>query len=140
MLFFLVMRWFVFSWQNFWFSFLALAFEGVPFILLGSLISGIIGSFVPARVITGLLAKSRFPTILVSGLLGVVFPVCDCGTVPIVRRILKKGVPLSCGITYMLASPIVNLQHFRRVHSRYFCDIPISCSHGIHDFWANVRS
>ena len=69
------MRWFVFSWQNFWFSFLALAFEGVPFILLGSLISGIIGSFVPARAITGLLPKSRFPAILVSGLLGVIFPV-----------------------------------------------------------------
>jgi uncharacterized membrane protein YraQ (UPF0718 family) len=106
--FFLVMRWFAFSWQNFWFSFLALVFEGVPFILFGSLISGIIGSFVPARIITGLLPKSRFPAILVSGLLGVIFPVCDCGTVPIVRRILKKGVPLSCGITYMLASPIVN--------------------------------
>jgi uncharacterized membrane protein YraQ (UPF0718 family) len=102
------MRWFVFSWQNFWFSFLALVFEGVPFILLGSLVSGVIGSFVPARVITGLLPKRRFPALLVSGLLGVIFPVCDCGIVPIVRRILKKGVPLSCGITYMLASPIVN--------------------------------
>ena len=102
------MRWFAFSWQNFWFSFLALVFEGVPFILLGSLISGIIGSFVPARVITSLLPKSRFPAILASGLLGVIFPVCDCGIVPVVRRILKKGVPLSCGITYMLASPIVN--------------------------------
>jgi uncharacterized protein len=103
-----VMSWFAFSWQNFWFSFLALVFEGVPFILLGSLISGIIGSFVPARVITGLLPKSRFPAILVSGLLGVFFPVCDCGVVPIVRRLFRKGVPLSCGITYMLASPIVN--------------------------------
>ena len=100
--------WFAFSWQNFWFSFLALVFEGVPFILLGSLISGVIGSFVPAHIITGLLPKSRFPALLVSGLLGVIFPVCDCGIVPIVRRILKKGVPLSCGITYMLASPIVN--------------------------------
>jgi uncharacterized protein len=102
------MNWFAFTWQNFWFSFLALVFEGVPFILLGSLISGVIGSFIPARTITGLLPKSRFPAILVSGLLGVIFPVCDCGIVPIVRRILKKGVPLSCGITYMLASPIVN--------------------------------
>ena len=100
--------WFAFSWQNFWFSFLALVFEGVPFILLGSLISGVIGSFVPAHIITGLLPKSRFPALLVSGLLGVIFPVCDCGIVPIVRRLLKKGVPLSCGITYMLASPIVN--------------------------------
>ncbi len=102
------MRWFAFSWQNFWFSFLALVFEGVPFILLGSLISGIIGSFVPAHVIASLLPKRRFPALLVSGLLGFIFPICDCGTIPIVRRILKKGVPLSCGITYMLASPIVN--------------------------------
>src|SRR4029077_18460014 len=62
----------------------------------------------PARVITGLLPKSRFAAILASGLLGVLFPVCDCGIVPIVRRMLKKGVPLSCGVTYMLASPIVN--------------------------------
>ena len=98
----------MFSWQNFWFSFLALIFEGVPFILLGSLISGVIGSFVPARTITSLLPRRRFPAILVSGLLGVIFPVCDCGIVPIVRRLLKKGVPLSCAITYMLASPIVN--------------------------------
>jgi uncharacterized protein len=102
------MNWFAFSWQNFWFAFLALVFEGVPFILLGSLISGAIAAFVPARVITGLLPKSRFAAILVSGLLGVIFPVCDCGIVPIVRRMLKKGVPLSCGVTYMLASPIVN--------------------------------
>jgi hypothetical protein len=34
------MTWFAFSWQNFWFSFLALIFEGIPFVLLGSLISG----------------------------------------------------------------------------------------------------
>jgi uncharacterized protein len=104
----LAMNWFAFSWQNFWFAFLALVFEGVPFILFGSLISGVIAAFIPARVITGLLPKSRFAAILVSGLLGVIFPVCDCGIVPIVRRLLKKGVPLSCGVTYMLASPIVN--------------------------------
>jgi uncharacterized membrane protein YraQ (UPF0718 family) len=45
---------------------------------------------------------------LVSGLLGIIFPVCECGIVPIVRRLLHKGLPLSCGVTYMLASPIVN--------------------------------
>jgi uncharacterized membrane protein YraQ (UPF0718 family) len=102
------MNWFAFSWQNFWFAFLALVFEGVPFILFGSLISGVIAAFIPARLITGMLPKSRFAAILVSGLLGVIFPVCDCGIVPIVRRMLKKGVPLSCGVAYMLASPIVN--------------------------------
>jgi uncharacterized membrane protein YraQ (UPF0718 family) len=102
------MSWFHFSWQNFWFSFLALAFEGLPFVLVGSLISGFIAAFVPSRVITRLLPKNRFLATLVSGLLGLIFPVCECGVVPVVRRLLDKGLPLSCGITYMLASPIVN--------------------------------
>jgi uncharacterized membrane protein YraQ (UPF0718 family) len=53
------MTWFSFSWQNFWFSFLALIFEGIPFVLLGSLISGVIAVFIPSRVITGLLPKNR---------------------------------------------------------------------------------
>jgi uncharacterized protein len=102
------MSWFNFSWQNFWYSFLALAFEGLPFVLVGSLISGLIAAFVPSRAITRLLPKNRFLATLVSGLLGLVFPVCECGVVPVVRRLLDKGLPLSCGITYMLASPIVN--------------------------------
>src|SRR5260370_25275119 len=102
------MSWFHFSWQNFWFSFLALAFEGLPFVLVGSLISGFIAAFVPSRVITRFLPKNRFLATLVSGLLGLIFPVCECGVVPVVRRLLDKGLPLSCGITYMLASPIVN--------------------------------
>jgi len=102
------MNWFHFSWQNFWFSFLALAFEGLPFVLVGSLISGFIAAFVPSRVITRFLPKNRFLATLVSGLLGLIFPVCECGVVPVVRRLLDKGLPLSCGMTYMLASPIVN--------------------------------
>jgi uncharacterized protein len=102
------MSWFNFSWQNFWFSFLALAFEGLPFVLVGSLISGFIAAFVPSRIITRFLPKNRFLATLVSGLLGVIFPVCECGVVPVVRRLLDKGLPLSCGLTYMLASPIVN--------------------------------
>src|ERR1700693_4214324 len=102
------MTWFAFSWQNFWFSFLALVFEGIPFVLLGSLISGVIAAFIPSRVITGLLPKNRLVATLVSGLLGIIFPVCECGIVSIVRRLLHKGLPLSCGVTYMLASPIVN--------------------------------
>jgi uncharacterized membrane protein YraQ (UPF0718 family) len=102
------MSWFTFTWQNFWFSFLALAFEGLPFVLLGSLISGAIAAFVPSKIITGILPKNGFLATLASGLLGLCFPVCECGIVPIVRRLINKGLPVSCGVTFMLASPIVN--------------------------------
>ena len=102
------MSWFTFTWQNFLYSFLALAFEGLPFVLLGSLISGAIAAFVPSRIITGLLPKNGILATLASGLLGLFFPVCECGIVPVVRRLVNKGLPVSCGVTFMLASPIVN--------------------------------
>jgi uncharacterized protein len=102
------MSWFTFSWPSFLFSFLGLAFEGLPFVLIGSLISGFIAAFVPSRVITRILPKNPFLATLASGLLGLVFPVCECGIVPIIRRLINKGLPVSCGITFMLASPIVN--------------------------------
>lgn len=102
------MSWFTFTWQNFLYSFLALAFEGLPFVLAGSLISGAIASFIPSKVITGLLPKNAFLATLVSGLLGLCFPVCECGIVPVIRRLIDKGFPVSCGVTFMLASPIVN--------------------------------
>jgi uncharacterized membrane protein YraQ (UPF0718 family) len=102
------MEWFSFSWQNFWFSFLALVLEGLPFVLIGSVISGGIAVFVPSRLITRLLPKNAVAATLASGFLGILFPVCDCGVVPIVRRFLNKGLPPSCALTFMLASPIVN--------------------------------
>ncbi len=102
------MSWFHFSWPSFWFSFLALAFEGLPFVLVGSLVSGAIAAFVPSRMITRCLPRNAVLATLISGLLGIVFPVCECGVVPVVRRLLRKGLPVSCGVTYMLASPIVN--------------------------------
>ena len=102
------MSWFTFTWQNFWYSFLALAFEGLPFVLVGSLISGVIAAFVPSKIITAFLPKNGVLATLASGLLGLCFPVCECGIVPIVRRLINKGLPVSCGVTFMLASPIVN--------------------------------
>ena len=102
------MSWFTFTWQNFLFSFLALAFEGLPFVLVGSLISGGIAVFVPSKIITGFLPKNGVLATLVSGLLGLCFPVCECGIVPVVRRLIDKGLPVSCGVTFMLAAPIVN--------------------------------
>ena len=43
-----------------------------------------------------------------AGLMGAVFPVCECAVVPVIRRLVKKGLPVSCALTYMLAAPIVN--------------------------------
>ncbi len=102
------MSWFHFDPASFSLSFLSVLFESVPFLLLGALISGLIEVFVPARWMTQLLPRRAGVAVAVSGLLGVVFPMCECGVVPVIRRLMKKGLPVSCAVTYLLASPVVN--------------------------------
>lgn len=94
--------------QDFALAFLSLLFEGVPFILLGTLISGLLDVYLPSGAMDRLLPKNRFGAVLVAGLLGAIFPVCECAVVPVIRRLVRKGLPVSCALTYMLAAPIVN--------------------------------
>jgi uncharacterized membrane protein YraQ (UPF0718 family) len=90
------------------YAFLSILLEGAPFILLGALISGVIDAWLPSGAMDRLLPKRAFPASLVSGLLGIIFPVCECAIVPVIRRLVQKGLPLGCAMTYMLAAPIVN--------------------------------
>src|ERR1700733_11702387 len=43
-----------------------------------------------------LLGRHRVLAIGMSGMLGLVMPMCECGIIPVMRRLLRKGMPLSC--------------------------------------------
>lgn len=88
--------------------FLSMIMEAIPFVLVGVLISGLIQSFVTERWIARVMPKNRVLSSLLGCSVGVFFPSCECGIVPITRRLLNKGVPLNAGIAFMLTGPIVN--------------------------------
>ena len=46
---------------------------------------------------------------MLGGVLGLVFPMCECGIVVVMRRLLRKGLPLGVCVSYMLAGPIINV-------------------------------
>jgi uncharacterized membrane protein YraQ (UPF0718 family) len=48
------------------------------------------------------------PAVMIGAVLGLLFPMCECGIVVVMRRLLRKGLPLSCCVAYMLAGPIIN--------------------------------
>jgi uncharacterized membrane protein YraQ (UPF0718 family) len=102
------MDWFKFSFPDFALSFLSVLFEGIPFLLLGSIISGLVDVFVSSERISKLLPKNPVAATLISGLLGLVLPMCECGSVVVIRRFIRKGLPLSCATAYMLGAPIVS--------------------------------
>ncbi|MDI1312346.1 permease, partial [Prosthecobacter sp.] len=89
-------------------AFLSIVFEGAPYILIGTVFSGIIDAFLPAKLLDRVLPKSKVLATLIAGFLGLIFPVCECAVVPVIRRLVQKGLPLSCAVTYMLAAPIMN--------------------------------
>ena len=87
----------------------AVLWEAMPFIVLGAVVAGILEEFLPQEFITKLLPKSVVPAVMIGAVLGLLFPMCECGIVVVMRRLLRKGLPLSCCIAYMLAGPIINL-------------------------------
>jgi uncharacterized membrane protein YraQ (UPF0718 family) len=94
--------------QNFILVFSSLLIEAMPFILLGALVSAFIEVFVPARVFDRLGALSPRLQLPASALAGFAFPVCECGSVPVARRLAQKGLAPGAAITFMLAAPILN--------------------------------
>lgn len=88
--------------------FLSMVMEAIPFVLIGVLISGLIQIFVTERWIARVMPRNRFLASLFGCSVGVLFPSCECGIVPITRRLLNKGVPLNAGIAFMLTGPVIN--------------------------------
>ncbi|MEN9205457.1 MAG: permease [Thermostichales cyanobacterium DRC_bins_46] len=88
--------------------FLSLVIQAMPFLLLGIGVSGILSVWVDERWLLGWLPKSPWLAALVGGMLGFLFPVCECGNIPVARRLLIKGVPLPVGIAFLLAAPVFN--------------------------------
>jgi uncharacterized membrane protein YraQ (UPF0718 family) len=89
-------------------NFSAVLWEAMPFIVLGAVVAGILEEFLPQQAITRFLPKAVVPSVMVGALLGLIFPMCECGILVVMRRLLRKGLPLSCCVAYMLAGPIIN--------------------------------
>lgn len=88
--------------------FASIVIEALPFVLLGAIVSAVIEVFVPDRAF---LAMGRLPVGLqlpAAALGGFAFPVCECGSVPVARRLIARGIHPAAGLAFMLASPILN--------------------------------
>lgn len=88
--------------------FLGIFIEAVPFLMIGSVVSGLIEVFVTRDTMLRLIPRNRFLAAFGGAFLGFAFPVCECGVVPVTRRLYSKGLPISVGVAFLLASPVMN--------------------------------
>ena len=94
--------------QNYVTVFLGIFIEAAPFLLLGTLVSGLIAVFITADDIARFVPRNPILATTMGALLGMIFPVCECGVVPVVRRLYQKGFPISAGIAFLLGAPVLN--------------------------------
>lgn len=87
---------------------LAIFLEAMPFLTLGALISGMMEAYVGHGGLERLAPKGRALQLGLGLVAGMALPTCECGTVPLGRRLLVKGAPPTVAITYMLSAPVVN--------------------------------
>lgn len=90
-------------------NFTSIVLEAVPFMLIGTLIGGVIEVFVPIALIDRFFGRGRTQGVFLAGWLGLLFPTCECAIVPIVRRLILKGIPIPAAVCFMLSGPIVNI-------------------------------
>ncbi len=88
--------------------FLSLLVEAIPFLLLGVLLSSVLLIFIDERWLIAKMPKHPVLGAFVGSLVGFLFPVCECGNVPVARRLITQGVPMPVAIGFLLAAPTVN--------------------------------
>ncbi len=86
----------------------AIVLEAAPFLLAGSFLAALVERYAHAERVQRFAPKSLPLQLLGGSLLGLLLPTCECGVVPLVRRLLAKGAPPALAVTYLLAAPVVN--------------------------------
>ena len=93
---------------NAWAIFQGLLLESLPFLLLGVAIAALARWLVPQAAWVRRLPRNPLLAPVVGALLGFALPACECGNVPVARRLLASGAPLGTGFGFLFAAPVLN--------------------------------
>lgn len=88
--------------------FVSIVLQSLPFVLIGVFASALVQQYLSERAVARWLPRRPLPAVLLGSVAGFVAPVCDCGAIPLARRLVAKGVPSYAAVTFMLAAPVVN--------------------------------
>jgi uncharacterized membrane protein YraQ (UPF0718 family) len=92
--------------------------QALPFLVLGVVVSGLIAAFVSAERLARWLPRRPAMAVAVAGMGGAGLPGCECGSVPVARRLFGEGAESNvagraapvgaAALTFMLSAPAVN--------------------------------
>ncbi|MEK4667941.1 permease [Niallia sp. FSL R7-0271] len=111
--------------QSIFIVFLAIFLEALPFLLLGAIASSVINIYVSEAMIAKIIPKNPIAAIFVGVLAACITPVCECAIIPVVRRLIQKGVPVHVGVVLLMCAPILNFIVFGSTFYAFRLNMPI---------------
>ncbi len=82
--------------------------QALPFLALGVMVSGAVAALVTPERLARWLPRRPSMAIMAAGVSGAALPGCECGSVPIARRLFGAGTVGAAALTFMLAAPAIN--------------------------------
>lgn len=98
--------------------------EALPFLLIGSLVASIIHLHLSEKTLQRFFERPLPLQMIIATFTGVFFPLCECAMIPVVRNLIRKGLPVPTGIVLMMATPIVNPIAVFSTHVAFKSTIP----------------
>lgn len=88
--------------------FVSIAFQALPFLVLGVIVSGLLAAFVSPAALARVLPSRPALAVPVAGVAGMALPGCECGSVPIAGRLVANGAAAGPALAFLLAAPAIN--------------------------------
>ncbi|BAW97320.1 putative permease [[Synechococcus] sp. NIES-970] len=88
--------------------FVSLLVEAMPFLMLGVILSSVLLVWVDERQLIQRFPKNPLLGAFMGSCIGFLFPVCECGNVPVARRFMLQGLPTSVAVGFLLSAPALN--------------------------------
>lgn len=80
----------------------------LPWLLFGVVVSSGLLVFLPPQKLANLLPRHRLVGSVLGSCIGLILPVCQYGNIPVARRLILQGVPLSIVFSFLIAAPTIN--------------------------------
>ena len=90
-------------------AFVAITQQSAPALLLGYLLAGVLGVWMPSAGTRWLAHGGALQQAVRGVLFGLPLPLCSCGVVPVYRGLIRRGAPPAAALGFFVATPEIGL-------------------------------
>ena len=90
-------------------TFFQLALKGAPALLIAYLVAGFMSSFLTRSSIAWMRRGRQWNQAMRGMAVGLPFPICSCGVVPLYRTLVRSGAPATAAMAFLISTPELGL-------------------------------